>query len=354
MDIDKKKLQDYLQIKFNKPISDLSIVKLGSGVVGSGYKVEFNLDGNKMVKILKELFKEEMNLDYPSDRARNLLLAHSNFNQMKNHVNSVDVLGVKSNSDIVSLDGTQEFFLLMDEAKGRDMFKDFEEISKQDYLTNKQRNKIIMLSDFLVDLHKNKKSLPSLYKRKIRDTIASECLMGVLDMYPENLDWINDEEITNIVKLSVDFWRKTKRMHHRLCEIHGDFHPGNLWFDGDKLTILDRTRGTYGEPADDIAAFIINPIFYGLAKNGKFDGALKETFELFCDNYFLKTKDSQMFKVIQPYLIFRIAVVCNPLFYNDDFFNGNPSEIRKKLFGFAFKLLNREEFNYKGIDYILN
>jgi len=181
--------------------------------------------------------------------------------------------------------------------------------------------------------------------------------MGMVDSYPADLNWTSGNEIGEIVKRCIDYWIKTRNMSHRLCEIHGDFHPGNLWFkeDGD-FTVLDRARGTYGEAADDLTAFLINPIFYSLAKKGNFEGTYKEMFDLFWNTYFGKTKDKEMRKVMAPYFAFRVAVVCNPHFYKDDFFGGieKARRVRRKLFNFALNVLKDDDFKPEKINEYLS
>ena len=339
-------IRKYLSEKLNGRVINVKIEKLGSGVVGTGYGVSFKLNNKLHKKILKTLFTENLSLDHHSDRARSLILANENYNSMEKHVKSIDVVGVNNKKELISIGDAKEFFILMEEAEGEDFFKDLENLKEE--LDDKTKAKVVKLAEFLVKLHGNKKDSDSLYKRKIRDTVGSECLMGVFDVYPEEVNWTSMGEIGEIVKRSVDYWIKTRNMKHRLCEIHGDYHPGNLWFkeDGD-FTLLDRARGTWGEAADDLTAFLINPIFYSLAKKGRFDGAHKEIFDLFWNTYFEKTGDREMRTVIAPYFAFRVAVVCTPRFYNDEFFGdaGNARMVRSKLFKFALNVLKDNEFN---------
>jgi aminoglycoside phosphotransferase (APT) family kinase protein len=44
----------------------------------------------------------------------------------------------------------------------------------------------------------------------------------------------------------------------------GDFHPFNVLLDGDRVVLLDTSRGSEGEPADDVACLAINFLFFGL------------------------------------------------------------------------------------------
>ena len=63
----------------------------------------------------------------------------------------------------------------------------------------------------------------------MRDTVGhGECLMGVFDTYPDGS--LSYNEMSGIIKKSVDWIYKLKPKHKRLSRIHGDFHPGNIWF----------------------------------------------------------------------------------------------------------------------------
>lgn len=353
MKINEEELKKYLKSKYKNKISEIKIKKLGSGVLGTGYSINFKLNDENKTLIIKSLFKENLGMDHYSDRASSLLEAHDNYNKMENHIKSEDVIAQNEDDSLISIGNAKEFYILMEEAKGENLFKDFENIKKSKLLNEKTKDKIKKISDFLVKLHKNKHESISLYRRKIRDIIGSGgSLIGLLDMHPENDFRKFEKEWTEIIKRSINFWKKSRNLNHRLSEIHADFHPGNLWFDGDKLIILDRSKGRFGEPADDIIAFGINPIMYALITNEKFEGPFKEIFDLFWNNYFKQTKDKEMRKIMAPYIAFRISVITNPLFYNDKFFGAaeKASLIRKKLINFALNVLKEDEFNPEKIN----
>lgn len=55
------------------------------------------------------------------------------------------------------------------------------------------------MTSYLSDIHSIKRDSKSLYWRKIRDTIGhGECLMGVLDTYPEGI--LSYKEMANMEK----------------------------------------------------------------------------------------------------------------------------------------------------------
>lgn len=321
-----------------------------------GRLVEFEINDKKRRKVLKLQYSENLGSDYPADRAQSLILSHHAFNDMPNHVKSLDVLGLSEDGEVLPVGKAKEYFLLMDEAKGVDYFKDLKRIAAEGEYDKNDERKILILAKFLADLHKKKFKSESLYKRKIRDTIGGGAsIMGVFDMYPERVDWFLPELQAEIVKKAVDHWSKERYFSGRLCEIHGDFHPGNIWFkDAENFTILDRSRGRYGEAADDISAFLINFIFYSLIYKGEFSGPLFELFQLFVNEYFKLTDDEEMGKVISPFWAFRVVVVCNPhpFFYPDSFYGGKKKalDVRMKMISFALNVLDEEQFDWKRID----
>ena len=96
-------------------------------------------------------------------------------------------------------------------------------------LTEADKKKIRAMAVYLAEIHAMKKDSKTLYWRKLRDTIGhGECLMGVFDTYPDGV--LSYEEMADIIKKSVDWYAKLKPRYQRLSQIHGDFHPGNIWF----------------------------------------------------------------------------------------------------------------------------
>ena len=81
------------------------------------------------------------------------------------------------------------------------------------------------MASYLAEIHSIKKIQRHFYWRKLRDTVGhGECLMGVFDTYPDGS--LSYNEMSGIIKKSVDWIYKLKPKHKRLSQIHGDFHPG--------------------------------------------------------------------------------------------------------------------------------
>ncbi|MDP3639842.1 MAG: hypothetical protein Q8R53_01415 [Nanoarchaeota archaeon] len=356
MEINPEGLKQYLESIYSGNITDVRIQKLGEGCVGTGFSLDFKVNGKTQRKILKTLFTENLGMDHFSDRAGSLLLAHSHYAKIPNHIASSDVCGITKEGEIISLGNAHEFFILMEEAQGKDMFNDFQRIAKTNLLTDADRKRILQLSDFLVTLHQEKPSQnkASLYKRCLRNIIGGNTsIMSIIDMYPKDVKWVSKEEINQLLQASIHFWITHRFNEKRLCHTHGDFHPGNIWFkDAENFTLLDRSGQTYGEAADDLTAFSVNFIFYSLKERGEFSGAAKEGFDLFWKNYISKTNDTEIVNLAPPFFALRAMVVANPMFYGDDFFGSpeNAHKIRSSLFHFALQMVQDGKCDLDNIE----
>jgi hypothetical protein len=230
--------------------------------------------------------------------------------------------------------------------EGKEYFYDLER-AKEKGITDLDKARTKALSDYLAEIHSTKTDCPPLYQRKIRDILGhGECIMGILDDYPENPTFLDPGELCDIEKLCVEWRWKLRGRTERLCQVHGDFHPWNVMFrEGTDFTVLDRSRGEWGEAADDLTAMAMNYIFYSVQKSFRLSGGLKDLFEIFFENYLDKTGDVEVLKVIAPFFAFRAMVVASPTWYpllSDD--------VRRTLFNFAENLLTSEEFNYRDVN----
>jgi hypothetical protein len=337
-------IKAYLLKKF-KDASRIDISKLGAGVHGAGFLIEIQTPEGIKQYVIKGLFPEGLGHDYPSDRAQVFLLDLETYDGLPKHAKAIDVLSEMPDGSIKSIGGGREYYLLMERVEGRDYFNDLREFSAKEKLDNKDKEKIKAMSSYLAEIHSVKKDSRALYWRKLRDNIGhGECLMGVFDIYPDGV--LSYEEMAEIEKLCIDWRARLKSKTHRLCRIHGDFHPGNIWFkDSADFVLLDRSRGPFGEPADDITALAINYIFFPIMYHGEVRGAYLEGLNLFFKEYVAKTNDNELFEVVAPFFAFRGAVVANPLFYPE-----LTSEARKKIFGFVKMVLAADRFEPAGIN----
>ncbi|HMK59882.1 MAG TPA: phosphotransferase [Dissulfurispiraceae bacterium] len=341
-------LRDYLQSAF-PDVKEIAIRKLGSGVQGSGFLVSMCSAGLCKAYVVKTLFPEGLGHDYPSDRAGVFLLDLDEYNNMPRHVRALDVLAELEEGRVKSIGGGKEYYLLMEVADGVDYFKDLEAFRNKDKLDAADKSRIIAMTSYLARIHSAKKESRSLYLRKIRDTIGhGECLMGVFDTYPDGT--LSAAEMAEIEKMCIDWRARLRDKTHRLSMIHGDFHPGNIWFKSDDdFILLDRSRGPWGEPADDVTAMAINYIFFSLRYYGDVRGAYLEGLTLFFDEYLRLTGDGEILAVLAPFFAFRGVVVANPVFYPDV-----SLDARSRIFVFVKNVLSEKNFDCAEVNrYIL-
>jgi aminoglycoside phosphotransferase (APT) family kinase protein len=343
--INKKSVERYIKKLFGKKALDVRIRKLGSGVQGSGFLIEVKTGEGVRHYVIKGLFPEGLEHDYPADRAGVFLLDLEEFKNLPKHVEAVDVLSEMEDGSIKSIGGGKEYYLLMERAEGRHYFHDLAAFSKKERLDAADIEKIQTMTSYLAKIHSVKKEAKQLHWRKVRDTIGhGECLMGVFDTYPE--ETITYSEMADIEKKCVDWRAKLKPKYKRLCQVHGDFHPGNIWFQNNKdFILLDRSRGPWGDAADDITALTINYIFFSINHYGKLRGPYLEALNLFYDRYVNEIGDTGLFEVVAPFYAFRGVVVANPVFYPDV-----SPENRRKIVNFVHGVLDDESFKIEKVN----
>jgi len=348
----------------------IDIRKLGSGVQGSGFLIEIDTTEGVKSYVIKTLLSGGLGHDYPSDRAGVFLLDLDEFKNLPKHVKALDVLSEMEDGSIKSIGGGKEYYLLMERAEGGDYFRDLNEFSRKNVLASADIEKIKTMASYLAQIHSLKKDSRTLYWRKLRDTVGhGECLMGVFDTYPDGT--LPYEEMAEIIRKAVDWIMRLKPEYKRLSQIHGDFHPGNIWFKeaqsleqraGDQaqrekgaqaasdFILLDRSRGPWGEPADDVTALAINYVFFSIKHHGDVRGAYLEGLKMFFDEYIRESGDGEITEVTAPFFAFRGAVVANPVFYPE-----LTSGQRRLIFRFIHNVLDDNAFRPEKVnDYLSN
>lgn len=343
--INKKSIETYIRNLFGGRVHRVTITKLGEGVQGAGFLVQVETETGSEPYVIKGLFPEGLGHDYPPDRAGVFLLDLEDFGVLPGHVKAIDVLSEMKDGQIKSIGGGKEYYLLMERAEGRHYFNDLSDYAAKEALEEDDIEKIRSMAHYLAGIHAVKKASRTLYWRKLRDTIGhGECLMGVFDTYPDGT--ISFEEMADIEKKCIDWRAKLKQNPGRLCQVHGDFHPGNIWFrDDGSFILLDRSRGAWGDAADDVSALTINYIFFSLNAFGSVRGAYYEALSMFLETYLAETGDTELCSVIAPFYAFRGAVVANPVFYPDV-----PHENRRRIIRFVQSVLDEESFNIDRVN----
>jgi aminoglycoside phosphotransferase (APT) family kinase protein len=147
-------------------------------------------------------------------------------------------------------------------------------------------------------------------------------------------------------------WRLRDR-GHRLSRTHGDFHPWNILFrKGTDFTALDRSRGEWGEPADDVAALAINYLFFGMRRAAaRSERGVAEPFRgLFHDflaRYIQASRDYELLETLPPFLAFRALVLAHPRWYPN-----LPGTVRSDLAHLASSLTRLTRFDPADVSWL--
>ncbi|HXX92820.1 MAG TPA: phosphotransferase, partial [Planctomycetota bacterium] len=209
-------------------------------------------------------------------------------------------------------------------------------------LTDLDRARTDALSDYLTDIHRKPGPDPGLYVRRIRELLGhGECIMGLVDSYPGDHAWITSEVLRGIEERCLAWRWRLKSRTHRLRQVHGDFHPWNLLFrEGTDFTALDRSRGEWGEPADDVTCLSMNYLFFWLQSRGEGRPGLLELFRRFWARYLERSGDREILEVAAPFFAFRGLVLGSPVW-----FPSLAPEVRRKLFTFIRRVLELPRFD---------
>lgn len=357
-DLKQQDVQRYLQSVLSAPVTVLNMVILetdtcSKDVKAYGYgvplKVEFQINGQEhRTAVLHSMTPGPFGHENMADRAQELLWEHQAFNRLPRHVRSLDACGVQPDGQLISVGNVEEFCLLTEYVEGQSYAHDLERIRETGDLTQLDLARADALCDYLSEIHKVRGNDPGLYVRRIRELVGhGECIMGIADSYPQH-PLVPATFLEKVEHLCVGWRWRLKDLTHRLRQVHGDFHPWNILFrSGVDFSVLDRSRGEYGDPADDVTSLTLNYLFFSLQRSGRLEGGPETLFLRFWQRYLERSGDGEMLKVAAPFFAFRGLVMASPLWYPT-----LADVVRQRLLTFIVAVLESDRFDpQKANDY---
>lgn len=347
----RRQLATYLTQRFGPETRLLSYGRIGqesseSDLKGFGYGKPIRLicrvKGQPRSWVLETMSPGPFGHEHPADRAQAMLWDYDSYGRLARHVKAVDVGAFTADGALFSVAPAKEFFVLTEWVKGDSYHLDFERLMKTGRLLPKDRARVRALARYLVGIHRRKRKDPPLYRRRLRELLGhGECIMGLTDSYPDRFAFI-DTRLLRDIEDACNQWRwKMRAWGGRLSQVHGDFHPWNVLFRTQtEFSVLDRSRGEWGEPADDLTAMTINYLFFSLRRWGKLAGPFEGLFRQFWEVYLDGSGDRRVLEATAPFFAFRGLVIASPLWYPN-----LTVEVRRKIFRFVQNVLSVDRFD---------
>lgn len=314
---------------------------------GTAIEVVYRQDGQVRKCVFQTVRPGPHGHETMPDRAQLLLSNFETFSKLPNHARALDVGVIRQSGRLTSVGDAREFFILTEHLDGAGHQEDFYRLRDTGAITRRDFDRSDALCDYLVGIHALRHDESGLYRRRIRELVGhGECIMGLSDSYPRQHGFIDRTLLEQIEHRALGWRWKLRDYEHRLSQVHGDFHPWNILFADDPIPhILDRSRGEWGEAADDVTCLTINYLFFSLQRSGRLEGGFQELFERFWDRYESSSGDREMRRVAAPFFAFRGLVIASPVWYPD-----LDESIRRSVFAFVRNVMDSESFDPRSVN----
>jgi len=273
--------------------------------------------------------------DRRADRVANCVLAYDTFGKLPNHVTALDVGCVRADGSLVSLADTGEPYLLTTWSTGALYADELRRIAKSGTASEQDIAHADRLAQLLLEIHSAPGSHAGAYTRAIRDLLGhGEGIFGLVDSYPASA---LTPRLRALEEACLAWRWKLRDRTSRLRRTHGDCHPFNIVI-GDDVKLLDASRGSEGDPADDVACLTINYLFFGIGHAG-WRGGLGALWDRFWQTY-LAGDQVGVLDAVAPFYAWRALVLASPLWYPHQ-----TDADRDRILAFAERVLAAERFD---------
>ncbi|MGQ4808063.1 hypothetical protein NKDENANG_01430 [Candidatus Entotheonellaceae bacterium PAL068K] len=310
---------------------------------GQPVLVHYRVASDERRAVLRTMASTPFGFERRADRAASVMLSYDTFNDLPRHTRALDIGVLTPDLHLRSLSlGTgDEFFVLTDYVEGDAYVRDLQRLQDTGQLTDLDVRRAQRLAAYLAEIHAVKHDDPILYRRRLRDLVGSgEGILGITDNYPSDFPFVDAVWLERVDQACVSWRWRLKARTHRLCQVHGDFHPFNVLFAADvDLWLIDRSRGVWGEPGDDVSSMSINYLLFSLQRSGTMASPFDELWNAFWTTYMEITGDQEILAVVLPFFVWRALVVASPVWTNIS------DAVRKVLFRFIENVLHQEVFD---------
>jgi hypothetical protein len=277
---------------------------------GKPLRIELRAGEHQHTLVFHTARPDDFGHDRRADRVGNLVLAYDTFGKLPSHVAAIDVGTVRDDGELVSLASTGEPYLLTTWASGTLYADELRRIATTGVASERDVTTADQLARLLLDIHGAPGSHAAAYTRAIRDLLGhGEGIFGLVDSYePSTLT----PRLRAIEEACLAWRWKLRDRAERLRRTHGDFHPFNILVD-DNITLLDASRGSEGDPADDVACLTINYLFFGVGRPA-WQSGLGRLWDRFWQTY-LTTDRVDVLAAVAPFYAWRALVLASPKWY---------------------------------------
>ncbi len=351
------RLRSYLESHFQKPVQIDEIRQLtgdASGVealkkfgYGRPFLVRCTVGGVQRGLVFHRIRRNAFGREREDDRVAAVWLDFRTFNRLPRHVLAEDMIVRTSAGELRSIGDAREMLLVTSYRPGTPYAQDLLRL-RNDPATFRPDDlrRAELLAAYLAQIHGTKTQDEALWRRRLRDLVGhGEGIMGLTDSYEAPPAMM--AEILREIEEKALRWRwRLKPMSSRLSQVHGDFHPFNIVFEEeDRFWVLDRSRGEWGEPADDVSCMSINYLFFSLQRFGRLESPFLDLHDAFWRHYLARAGDDALQEVTPPWFAWRALVLASPVWYPDI-----GVDLRMKILGFARTVLSLSRYDYQEVN----